>query len=88
MKKKIRALILTVALTIAIVGMGTVSYACSQGVYVLYYRYLARQDPPTPCSIHTNCTVTVYHYENDYRCTACGDMYHITSKEPHHSNND
>ena len=87
MKKKIRVLVLTLVLTIGIIGMSIVAYACKNGSYVLYNRYnVAPGAGPFTCTEHQNCTIRYCYFENIYRCTWCGDIKNVTTYEPVHSN--
>jgi len=81
MKKRLKALILTVILVVGILGVSIVAYAsCNQHDWRLYRRYLAATTHDT-CLTHDNCEVTVNHYEEDYRCAQCGEMKHETPAE-------
>ena len=81
MKKRVKMLLLVVALTAGILGTSMVSQASCSHKWVLYRRYIAMitYDPcPTKPVV---CITTVNHYEDDYRCSKCGDMYHDTTEE-------
>ena len=86
MKKRLKALILTVILVVGILGVSIVAYACGHSSYSTYNKYRAYGYKVSDCSAHSNCEIWHNYYEEDRICNVCGEMSHVTYDVFEHTN--